>query len=367
MYFLTYFLTYRYLAEQVPEIDLVLGGHDHDFFYKSFKSSILLKSGTDFRELTYNKLKIIKFSPELNSSNVEYSSEFKNLSERVYHTTINKGNYKLIIETEYALVTKSVKEDETILKFVNLLEAKTEEKFKQVVGFLASPVDARFSMVRSGSIPINNFIADLVNIYMNTDCTIINSGTLRADSILSEGELSFGMLNRLLPGDHTLVRLKIKGNQLWKTLENGVSKYPALEGRFPIVSNIKFTFDPSKKYLKRIDPESIFIKGEKLDFEKYYTLSTRVYLHKGYDGYDELPNCENIDTSEMETIFDVCTKFFEIVRDIDENLGECLRKGAYGFEKTNKKLIELLRSVVVFDNSTPTIMLQSEDRIHLKN
>lgn len=326
-----------------------------------------MKSGTDFRELTFNKLKFIKIYPETNCANIEYRSEFKNLSERIYQTTIYKGSYKLIVETEHIFVTKSVKEDEMISKFVNLLEAKTEEKFKQVIGFLASPIDARFSMVRRGSIPINNFIADLVNIYMNTDCTIINSGTLRADSIISEGPLTFGMLNRLLPGEYTLVRINIKGKHMWKTLENGVSKYPAFEGRFPIVSNIKFTFDPSKNCLERIDPESIFIKDEKLDLEKSYTLTTREYIYKGYDGYGELPTCQNLDTSEMETIFDICVKFFEIVRDIDENLGDCLDKAAFGFEKTNTKLKELLRSIIVFNNNTPTIMLPLEDRIHLKN
>ncbi len=82
-----------------------------------------------------------------------------------------------------------MKQDESVVKLINLLESKTEEKFKIVVGHLASPVDVRFSMVRNQSIPISNFVADLVNIYMDTDITIINSGSLRIDSIINEGEL----------------------------------------------------------------------------------------------------------------------------------------------------------------------------------
>ncbi len=264
-------------------------------------------------------------------------------------------------------MTKSIKEDETVLKFVSVLEAKTEEKFRQVIGYLGTAVDARFSMVRNKSIPISNFVADLVNIYMDTDVTIINSGSLRIDSVINEGELTFGMLNRLLPGEYTLVRLKLTGSQLWKCLENGVSKFPALEGRFPLVSNIKFTFDPSKKHFKRIDPESIMIKGEKIQLEKYYTMATRLYTYKGFDGYDELPKCENLDGCDLESIFYVCIKFFDIVRHIDENLGECLVKGVFGFDKTNEKLKNYLRQVVVFENSTPMLMINSDSRIEIKS
>ncbi len=48
--------------------------------------------------------------------------------------------------------------------------------------------------------------------------------------------ISLGTLKRLLPGAYLyLVRLKAKGYQIWKSLENGVCKYPALEGRFPMV------------------------------------------------------------------------------------------------------------------------------------
>lgn len=48
----------------------------------------------------------------------------------------------------------------------------------------------------------------------------------------------FGTLKRLMPGDYYVVRLRAKGRQIWRSLENAVSKFPALEGRYPIVSLI---------------------------------------------------------------------------------------------------------------------------------
>ena len=40
------------LAENVPEIDLILGGHDHDYVVKVVNGVQIVKSGTDFRDLT---------------------------------------------------------------------------------------------------------------------------------------------------------------------------------------------------------------------------------------------------------------------------------------------------------------------------
>ena len=40
------------LAEMVPEVDMILGGHDHVFNCEMVNGVLLLKSGTDFEEFT---------------------------------------------------------------------------------------------------------------------------------------------------------------------------------------------------------------------------------------------------------------------------------------------------------------------------
>jgi hypothetical protein len=62
--------------------------------------------------------------------------------------------------------------------------------FKQVIAYLQIKIDAKFTTVRSQSCPISNFIADLCTIYMNTDLGLYNSGTLRIDSEINEGEFT---------------------------------------------------------------------------------------------------------------------------------------------------------------------------------
>jgi len=53
--------------------------------------------------------------------------------------------------------------------------------------------------------------------------------------------------------------------EIKQALENGVSKYPQLEGRFPAVSGIRFEFDPNRPPGHRIDKKSLLINLNKWD------------------------------------------------------------------------------------------------------
>lgn len=54
------------LAEQVADIDLILGGHDHNYNHRLVNKTWIIKSGTDFRNLTR-----IELSANLNVNKIE--------------------------------------------------------------------------------------------------------------------------------------------------------------------------------------------------------------------------------------------------------------------------------------------------------
>merc|ERR1719348_2904031 len=83
-----------------------------------------------------------------------------------------------------------------------------------------------------------------------------------------------------------LVLLELSGQQILQALENGVSMWPKLEGRFPQVSGIKFAFDPSQPPGRRVDPEFVKIGDEYLSLDQDYKLVTKAYLAQGRDGYE---------------------------------------------------------------------------------
>jgi 5'-nucleotidase len=80
--------------------------------------------------------------------------------------------------------------------------------------------------------------------------------------------------------------IRVTGAALLAALENSVSAYPALEGRFPQVSDIKMEFDPSLPPHHRIS--WVEVGGKALDLERKYVLVTRGYMGRGKDGYDSL-------------------------------------------------------------------------------
>lgn len=109
-------------------------------------------------------------------------------NDNKYFTSITKFDTRFEIKTEKYEITSQLEEDEIVLKCANNLQDLTLKKFQQVLCTINKPIEARFSQVRTKSLPISNFIADLINIFMATDCTLINSGSLRIDSVINEGD-----------------------------------------------------------------------------------------------------------------------------------------------------------------------------------
>lgn len=112
-------------------------------------------------------------------------------TENEYLTVIDKQNYSFSVETKLLTVNRSVPEDEIIKSYAYCINEISKEKFKIVIGHIANRVDAQFLSVRRKSLSISNFVSDLLRIYMNTNCVILNSGSLRADSYINEGEITY--------------------------------------------------------------------------------------------------------------------------------------------------------------------------------
>jgi 5'-nucleotidase len=104
------------------------------------------------------------------------------------------------------------------------------------------------------------------------------------------------------PFEDPVIVMKVKGEALLEALENSVSMYPALEGRFPQVSNIEIEFDPRLPRMKRL--KYARVGGQPIDLQRQYKLVTRGYMGRGKDGYDALlvksegGKCEEIVSEE---------------------------------------------------------------------
>ena len=231
-------------------IDIILGGHDHFYAHSLVDGTHVLRSGTDFKNLSYIEARRKTDDP-------------------------TKWDFDIWRRD----VTSSVPENQSTVKLVQDLTANLNKSLAKPIGWTATPLDARFSTVRLKESNIGNFVCDVMRQHHNADCTIMAAGTIRGDQIYPPGALRIKDITTCFPFEDPVVLLRVNGKAIWDALENGVALYPALEGRFPQVSNIHFTFDPKKPRGERV--QSVSINGETYDPEKEFVLATRGYMGRG--------------------------------------------------------------------------------------
>ncbi|KAI1322567.1 Metallo-dependent phosphatase [Xylariaceae sp. FL0255] len=246
------------LAEQTDGlIDIILGGHDHYYNHSVIKGTHVLRSGTDFKQLSYIEAR---------------------------RKSGNSGRWNIDITRRD--VTSEIPIHEPTAALVEKLTTSLKTTLQKPIGYTAAPLDARFSTVRLKESNIGNLVCDIMRYYYSGDCTLMASGTIRGDQIYPPGPILLKDIFNCFPFEDPVVVIKVTGQALWDALENSLSQYPALEGRFPQVSNINFEFDARKPANSRIIKAAV--GGEAIDMSRVYTLVTRGYMARGKDGYDSL-------------------------------------------------------------------------------
>ncbi|KAF3891458.1 Nucleotidase of the calcineurin superfamily [Trichophyton interdigitale] len=246
------------LAEKIPPglVDIILGGHDHYYSHSFINSTHVLRSGTDFKQLSY-----IEAWRKQSGSGWDF-----NITRRD--------------------ITRDLPKHLETVKLVDKLTSALKGKLHKPIGYTVTPLDGRFTTVRTQESNLGNFVCDVMRCYHNADCAIMAAGTIRGDQIYPPGILRVKDLLNCFPFEDPVVVLRITGKALRLALENGVSELPALEGRFPQVSNIKFAFSMSKPPGSRI--LWVKVNNEDLRDDGLYTVSTRGYMARGKDGFASL-------------------------------------------------------------------------------
>lgn len=238
-------------------IDIILGGHDHFYAHSLINGTHVLRSGTDFKNLSYIEVRRKLDDP-------------------------TKWDFDIWRRD----VISAVEEHEPTVELVQDLTSRLNQSLARPIGWTATPLDARFSTVRLRESNIGNFVCDVMRQHHRADCTIMAAGTIRGDQIYPPGALRIKDITTCFPFEDPVVLLRVKGKAIWDAIENGVSLYPALEGRFPQVSHINFEFDPKRPRGQRV--LSMSIAGAPYDADREYVLVTRGYMGRGKDGFTSL-------------------------------------------------------------------------------
>jgi 2',3'-cyclic-nucleotide 2'-phosphodiesterase (5'-nucleotidase family)/predicted AlkP superfamily phosphohydrolase/phosphomutase len=114
---------------------------------------------------------------------------------------------------------------------------------------------------------VGDVVTDAMRTSFETDFAITNSGGLRAQLTCPPAgggdglcpsftpppwKITRGQVLAVLPFGNTVVTVDVNGAELKTMLENGVSRMPAADGRFPQVSGLCFTYDISAPVGSRV-------------------------------------------------------------------------------------------------------------------
>ena len=149
------------LAKEAPEVDLILGGHDHNYVVEVVSGRQIVKSGTDFRDLTA----------------IHIDFDAKKEDENSF-STCNGAVYTL--RTERHSITKKIKPDKDVEMIVERYRKVLGAKMDKIIGSCDVPLDSRFSRIRTRETNLGNFIADTIRHSVSCDVVSIDVRARRA-------------------------------------------------------------------------------------------------------------------------------------------------------------------------------------------
>jgi 5'-nucleotidase len=265
------------VAEAVPGIDLIVGGHDHMLFAndgEAMHAYPLMVAGPDGGQVPI--VQAGAYSKHLGRITLEF--------DEAGVVTSATGAARLL--------DKSVTPDPEILARIEALAAPIEELKTRKVAEVASDIDGSRESCRARECPMGNLVADaMLDRVKGQGVTIAlqNGGGLRAS--IGAGEVSMGDVLAVLPFQNTLSTFNIAGAGIVAALENGVSQVEEGAGRFPQVAGVRFSWDP------KVAPNEGRIRSVEvregdgwvpIDPEKVYIVATNNFMRNGGDGYTVL-------------------------------------------------------------------------------
>lgn len=251
------------LAEQVAGVDIIIGGHSNTI---PNRYPLELMSASDEPILVVQ---------------AGFHSLFVGHLEVSFY-----ADGKIVASDGRVLrLDADIAEDEAMLALIDELEAPVAEFTDQVVGQTAI---AYRRDCYGQDCDLGALVGDAMLDATNADLVIHNSGGLRDD--LPVGDVTYGDILSVLPFGNQISVMELSGEDVWATLEYGVSK--EVSGKFPQVAGMRFSWSPSAPSGERIVSVDVWNPEiedwEALDLERIYVVATHDFMRGGGDGYTVL-------------------------------------------------------------------------------
>jgi 2',3'-cyclic-nucleotide 2'-phosphodiesterase (5'-nucleotidase family) len=247
----------RRIAREVPGIDLVLGGHDHDPMSLMEDGPLVLKAGHDAHWLAAVEMEVAR----------------------------QPGGRATVASLGWRFVPNvGAPAEPRLAAAVAAIDAELDRSLARVIAALTEPLDSRSSVVRTREAAIGNLVCDALRGHFGADAALINGGGLRGNREYGAGH-AFSRRDLLteMPFGNAGVLLELTGAELLGVLEHGLSAVETGAGRFPQLSGIVATYAAAAPAGSRL--RDVAVAGAPLDPARRYRLATVDFLARGGDGY----------------------------------------------------------------------------------
>ncbi|KAJ1817479.1 hypothetical protein LPJ56_004056 [Coemansia sp. RSA 2599] len=261
------------LADECADvIDLVLSGHDHfyyigsgvDEYYDPYGEWVKPLAGAESKEDddmldAWKKERDALPAGARGRRLIKSGTDFRDLSEITLEIRRSAGSDRTEVTRVHVTrcrTTKKAPENPEIKAMVDKIESHLSKALDKVIGFTTVAWDARSTVCRTQESNIGSLSADLMRLgyaqSAGAQIGFLCGGAIRSDAIYPEGPIRLREIMNIFPFEDPVVVVRLTGDQIRRALENGVSKWPAQEGRFPQVSGIRFEFDPEREPGSRV-------------------------------------------------------------------------------------------------------------------
>ena len=235
------------ISEIIPEIPLIMGGHEHTNMNVKTKNGVITKADANAKTIYIHQIEFDKKTKKIN------------------------------INSELKEINSSIKSDkhvsEIVNKWQNILKTKIKDVIPnpdEVIYNAKTPLDGRDTPIRSKPTNLGKIITESMAYAYDykLDCALVNGGSIRIDDQL-RGKITPVDIFRVLPYGGDILKVKLKGSLLQRVLNYGVSARG------------------TGAYLHRFNVDKIgekwYINKKELVADKVYTVAFSDYLLKGFD------------------------------------------------------------------------------------
>lgn len=273
------------LQAEGNEVDIIFGGHDHEFRIEVINNRLLVKSGFDFLDFSKSKIWFSKTPLDKTTNeadNYEFLLDNKQKSEQLskFSFSFKKSeSMYLNIEIDRFEVAENDEPDPELQKELdNVVDVKVKEAAQKVIYSVSKIEKSEEYKNRLFSFPIFRFQYDLLRTLKGSDIAMVNPSCFKIFKELDdEPTVSEISLNAMILYDEQLVILKISGDKIPQLLQENIDR----KEKGAILIGITFNTVQENNDKEIVVKNSIKVNGNELDDSRTYTLITSYYFSSG--------------------------------------------------------------------------------------